>query len=531
MTGARGDDLLRRVDSLAAAGDFESVVELADAAVRAGSKRLLLHFRLIAACLRSNRYARARELTRAAAMLAPAQPAELVELARRLLYFNLAGDLRALVQRLLARPSWSAAAEADVAALLSMAGEQDLARQLLDRAMAIAGASASTLYNRSQMHLYSGRLDAAEADLRQCLRADPGQARAHWALSKLPATLLNDEDLAATRAALARAAPGSAEAVFLHFALFNRFDRRGEISQAWQALELGCRAKRALLRYEPARSRDLYQALGQWPGAGEADALAAPAVPGRPTPIFIVGMHRSGTTLLERVLGNHGQVAEGGELYDFPAQLRLAWGRHFEGPCDPNLVAAVKGFDFAAIGAGYLEQVAWRAGGRAFLVDKLPSQFLNIGFLRRALPAAKIIHMQRDPMDTCFSNLKELFSNACPYSYEQNELADYYAGYRGLMQHWRQTQPGFVLDVRYEDLARDPRREAERILAFCGLPWDEACLDIGGNTRAVNTASSAQVREPIHQRSIQAWRRYEAQLQPLAARLSALGVETGAAPV
>jgi hypothetical protein len=128
--------------------------------------------------------------------------------------------------------------------------------------------------------------------------------------------------------------------------------------------------------------------------------------------------------------------------------------------------------------------------------------------------------MRRGAMDTCFSNLKELFSNAAAYSYEQRELADYFLRERALMAHWQQAAPGFVLDVDYERLAREPETEARRILDFCGLAWESGCVDLAGNARAVNTASSAQVREPIHQRSIAAWRRYEDRLGPLAARLA-----------
>jgi hypothetical protein len=215
-------------------------------------------------------------------------------------------------------------------------------------------------------------------------------------------------------------------------------------------------------------------------------------------------------------------VAEGGELYDLPATLRLALDRHFPGPTDAEVGRRADALDYGEIGRQYLQRVGWRAGGRDFLVDKLPSNFLNVGVLRRALPGARVVHMRRGAMDTCFSNLKELFSNACPYSYDQGELAAWYRGYRGLMDHWQAVAPGYVLDVDYEALARDPAGEGARVLAFCGLVWDPACLDVGGNARSVNTASSAQVREPIHTRGIAAWRRYERQLAPLQASLDAV---------
>jgi len=477
----------------------------------------------ISAGLKAGKYREAQAMTVAAAKLRPTTPMELVELARRLLYFNLSGLLRGVARRLLDRPLSNAAAEADVAAMLSMMGDQDQASRLLDRAMVVLGPHPAHLYNRSQMHLYAGRLAQAEADLRLCLAMEPGMAKAHWALSKLPAGAHAESDTQAARITLSRVLPASQEEAFLRFALFNQLDRIGAHAQAWEELVRGCQVKRALLRYQPEESARLFDALRRTfplpaapPDAG-ADAAG-------PRSIFIVGMHRSGTTLLERMVGNHSQVSEGGELYDLPAQLRLAVGRHFGGPLDPGVVEQAVALDFPAIGCGYLEQVHWRAQGQPFLIDKLPSNFLNAGFIRHALPQARIIHMQRDPMDTCFSNLKELFSNACAYSYDPIELADYYAGYRSTMQHWRETMPGFVLDVRYEDLARDPEGQCRRILEFCGLSWEDGCLDAGGNQRAVNTASSAQVREPLHQRGIGAWRRYEPQLQALQSRLAGHGI-------
>ena len=479
-------------------------------------------FRRVVESLKSGHYRQAREAMQAAATMGPGAPGELVELAQRLLYFNLAGSLRDVATRLLGRPLWHAAAESDFAALLSMAGEQDMASQLLDRAIGAGVADPGQLYNRSQMHLYAGRFAEAEADLRRCLALSPGMAKAHWALSKLPSALADPAELATLRALAASVPEATQDQAFLRFALFNRLDRsRQDDEAAWQELAAGCRAKRALVRYDAAATQRLFDALESLPGPQASAAGGAQGL----TPIFVVGMHRSGTTLLERILGNHSEVAEGGELYDFPAQLRLAVGRHFSGPVDAAVAEAATQIDFGQVGRGYLEQVNWRAAGRPFLVDKLPSNFLNAGFIQRALPGARIIHMRRGAMDTCYSNLKELFSNACAYSYDQGELADYYAGYLRLMAHWHRQAPGTILDVSYEALAGDPQAEATRILEFCGLPWQDACLDVASPRGAVNTASSAQVREPIHQRNIAAWQRHAAHLAPLAARLREHGVE------
>ena len=492
------------------------------------SVRLAAQLASVATLLKAGQYRQAREAVVAAAGLTPASPMELVDLCRRLVQFNLSGELRDLVGRLLAAPVGNAAAEADVAALLSMQGDQERAGRLLDRAMAVLGPHPSHLYNRSQMRLYAGRLADAERDLRDALAREPGMARAHWALSKLPAGPSSARDAEAAAALLARVAPDSQDAAYLGYALFNQYDRAGDRERAWPALVQGARARRSHLDYRPEASERLFASLraafpaGAAPPARDAAGLR---------PVFIVGMHRSGTTLLERMLGRHSQVTEGGELYDFPAQLRLALGRHFAGPVDAAVADAADGLDYAAIGAGYLHQVQWRAEGRPVLVDKLPSNFLNIGFILRALPQARIVHMQRGPMDTCFSNYKELFgANACAYSYAFDELAGWYAGYRGLMAHWREAFPGAVLDLSYEALARDPEGEGRRVLEYCGLAWEPACLDAADNARPVNTASSAQVREPIHQRGIGAWRRYQAGLEPLRAQLLARGVADAGDP-
>jgi tetratricopeptide (TPR) repeat protein len=517
-------DALARVDARRAAGDDAGALALAEAAVAAGSTQLALHFRLASLLLRAGRYRDADAATVRAAKLAPATPAELVELGKRLAYFNRGEVLRGVAAGRLKAPSWHAGAEADLAALLSMLGEQDIAFALIERA-ARRGVDPAILYNRSQLHLYAGRMDAAEADLRQALRLAPDMAKARWALSKLPGPRADPAAVAPLAQLAGAVAPTAPDAPYLLYALFNHLDALDRVDEAWSALARACAAKRRQLDYDPARSADLFAALGAVapPPATTAPDRAPGTAPGEgdaPTPVFIVGMHRSGTTLLERMLGNHPDVREGGELYDFPAALRLALGRHFPGPTDAEVARRADQLDFAAVGREYLQRVGWRADGRGFLVDKLPSNFLNAAFIARALPGARLLHMRRGAMDTCFSNLKELFSNACPYSYDQVELADWYRGYRGLMAGWQAAAPGAVLEVEYEALARDPRGEGERVLAFCGLAWDAACLDVAGSARSVNTASSAQVREPIHTRGIGAWKRYEAWLGPLAARLA-----------
>ena len=475
------------------------------------------------AALRGGQYRSARATLLGLPPGLPADPGLMIELARRLVFFNEGKRLLDLAELALSGPPGHPAAEADLAALLSMTGVQEPALRLISRAMSRLGPHAPHFYNRSQLRAYLGRFADAESDLRRALALEPGLAKAHWALSKLPATGEGSKDLAAARKALASAPAGSVDEAFLRFALFNRLDRLEDTEAAWTELQAGCVAKRANVRYDAAEAAALFARLQAqaWTVDGCGDE-GAPALP-----IFIVGMHRTGTTLLERMLGNHSEVREGGELYDFPAELRLASNHHFAGALDLGTAEAASQLDASAIGRGYLARTRWRAGDRRALVDKLPSNHLNVGFIRRALPAARILHVQRAPMDTCFSNLKELFSNACAYSYDFDELAGHYAGYRRLMAHWHAQMPKGLLDVAYEDLVADPESQCRRVLAHCGLGFEAACLDVAGNAGAVNTASSAQVRQPVHRRSVGAWRRYARQLEPLRERLEALGIPVG----
>ena len=513
---------LRRIDALNAGGRYEEAAELAERAARAGPS-LRVSLKLVSIYLRLGRYRDARRTTRQAMVCKPSAPEELLELCKRLLSFQFSHEVVQLASRQLAKPQWSAALEAELAVLLSMAGAQEIAVRLLDRATRSLGLTPASLYNRSQLHMYFGEADKAEADLRRCLQQDPRSAKAYWALGKLGSVLLSESELAALEALSRQGTQDPQNEVFALFALFSFHDRADRTEQAWAALERGCVLKRKSVDFDSQRSRQLFDGLVSEPFSGLPPATPVGADSGI-TPIFVVGMHRSGTTLLERILGGHSEVQEAGELYDFPAQLRWAIARHFNGPTDIAVLEQLRSINFPEVGKNYLASVAWRAKGHRFLVDKLPSNFLNVGYIRQSLPGSKVIHMRREAMDTCFSNLKELFSNACAYSYDQVELADYYAQYRRLMEHWKQVAPEFILDVSYEELARDPHGQAERILAFCGLDWEPGCIEAGGNARAVNTASSAQVREPIHQRGIGAWRRYQTHLGPLAARLEAHGL-------
>jgi hypothetical protein len=236
-------------------------------------------------------------------------------------------------------------------------------------------------------------------------------------------------------------------------------------------------------------------------------------------PIFVIGMPRSGTTLIEQILASHPQVFGAGELALFD-QAAGALRDSLPGqPPYPDMAEAMSGEDFGKVGAIYLERLTQLAPDAHRIVDKMPGNFLLAGLIHLALPNATIIHAVRDPVDTCVSCYSLLFNDQ-KYSYDLSELGRYYWHYQSLMAHWHGVlPPGRILDVRYEELIGDLEGVARRIVAQCGLPWDERCLDFHRTSRMVNTPSATQVRKPIYRSSIGRWRRYKALLSPLLAEL------------
>jgi len=239
-------------------------------------------------------------------------------------------------------------------------------------------------------------------------------------------------------------------------------------------------------------------------------------------PVFVLGMPRSGTTLVEQILASHSKVFGAGELETFGATVAsFARSRHAtHGIVD--LLPTLSGEDVRAIGADYLARIRPAAGAAERIVNKLPSNYLFVGIIHLALPNARIIHTLRDPVDTCFSNFSLLFAETQAFAYDLGELGRYYKAYDAIMRHWRDVlPPGVMLDVRYEDLVDDVEANARRIIAHCGLDWEDGCLTFHQTRRPVRTASSAQVRQPIYRSSVGRWRPYRDLLQPLLDALDA----------
>ena len=421
-------------------------------------------------------------------------------------------------------PALSSASDPDVLrglgqALLSQSFP-DLAETFLQRAQRIRDGGAPARYLLGLAAFYQGDEAEAERAWEAALQRNPMMPPVHRLLAKLRRQTPARNHIDRLRATVARMPQGHPEAPWLHYALFKELDDMDDIEGAWQALVQGMQARRRQVAYDAVAEARLFDRLQarSVPATGVAVSTTAP------TPIFIVGMPRSGTTLLEQILARHPHVQDAGELRDMLCQLRWVCDRVGGPHLDEALCVAAEQADMGLLGRRYLEKTAWRANGRAFFTDKMPANFLLVDHIARALPQARILHMVRDPMEVCFSNLKELFVDAYPHTYDQREMAAHFIRYRGLMRNWHSRHPGRILDISYEDLVRAPEAAARRVLDFCGLAWDPDVLAMGPRTSSVATASAAQVREPIHARYVGQWRRYAHHLQPMQTALDEAGV-------
>jgi hypothetical protein len=243
-----------------------------------------------------------------------------------------------------------------------------------------------------------------------------------------------------------------------------------------------------------------------------------------PSPIFVIGQPRTGTTLVERIISSHSQVHSAGELQNFGQCIRRLGNYQEPRNYSPKLAEIAATLAPEQLGKAYLQTSSKLRGTLPRFVDKLPPNYLYLPLILKALPNARVVHLTRNPIDACFASFKQLFADAYPHSYDQGEMARHHARYYQLMAVWRERFGDRFYDISYEETASKLESSARKLINFLGLPWEDACLDFHQQDSAVKTASAAQVREPAHTRSIGRWRRYEEQLAPTREALIAAGV-------
>jgi tetratricopeptide (TPR) repeat protein len=365
-----------------------------------------------------------------------------------------------------------------------------------------------------------GRIAEARAAFEQAIRLAPGNVSYYDNLAAVRPFVVGDPYLTALEAlATDAAALSTADRIHLHFALAKAYDNIERPESAFRELRNGNALKRQQIVYDEAgtlgcmdRIRELIGAdfIQTRQGSGEPSAL----------PVFIVGMPRSGTTLIEQILASHPQVFGAGELRLFDQAAGSIRNVLPGSPPFPEMMLDMSAERFRALGALYLDRLAERAPGAMRITDKMTANFLFAGLIHLALPGATIIHAVRDPIDTCVSCFSVNFTKGMAHTYDLAELGRYYRHYRAVMDHWRRVlPPRRIMDVHYEELVGDVEGVARRIVAHCGLSWDARCLDFHRTERPVRTASATQVRQPIYQTSVGRWRRYEGFLGPLLAEI------------
>lgn len=361
-----------------------------------------------------------------------------------------------------------------------------------------------------------GELAQAEAEYREALRLKPGQVSAYYNLISLIRLKPGDPLWSALMAMADTLGQRPAdEQMLAHFALGKVWEDNANYARAFEHFQAGNRLRRAQSNYDESRQAEFYRSCIR---SFDAGLLSSHGATGSndATPIFIVGMSRSGTTLVEQILSSHPRVHGAGEMHLLRRCARLEMEPLTSDEELPQRLVQLEPAAWTRIGERYIAALRELAPEALRVTDKLPGNMALVGLIHLAMPRARIIHCVRDPLDTCVSCFTKHFATGHDFSYDLRELGRFYRMYEELLCHWRTVlPPGHMLEVRYEDVVQDLDGQARRLVAFCGLDWDPACLRFHEQRRAVRTASLAQVRRPLYASSVGRWRHYQQYLGPL----------------
>ena len=343
---------------------------------------------------------------------------------------------------------------------------------------------------------------------RDAIRLKPDLGESYWSMANLKTCRFEQYEIDAMEEQLQSSELSDRARVTFEFALGKAYEDKKDYSEAWSHYHSGNQAQRGQVDYDPVRHEVELQRIKK---VFHSDFAAAHATSGcqEPGPIFIVGLPRSGSTLVEQILASHSQIEGTAELPNI-AVIANGTGRYrHDGLSYPETAAILSPRDFAAYGKDYLKQVAHhRVEGTPFFIDKMPNNFMHVGWIKLTLPNARIINTRRHPVDSCLGAYKQLFAKGQEFTYDLFELAEYYRVYIDLMDHWHEVFPGEIFDIHYEDNVTNLESQVRALLDFCGLPFEEQCLRFHETKRAVKTASSEQVRQPIYKSALGLWKKY-----------------------
>jgi Flp pilus assembly protein TadD len=464
-----------------------------------------------------------------AVALAPGNAEYLAQQARLLVLLRREDEARAAAEAASCAGSSDPLVLDTIGCVHARLGDHGAAVALFERAVAARPDNVAFRFNLAASLGFFGRVVEAEAQYEAMLARDSANGQAHYGIAGLRRQTSEANHLARIEAAIPKAR-GHDDLVRLHYAAAKEYEDIGEAEAAFAHLDTANRAHKARIGYSHERDAALATALEQafarpdyFTGQGFSDAA----------PVFVTGLPRTGTTLVDRILDAHPQVTSLGELQAMPLAVKRLSQTASRLVLDAETIAAAGSLSPRAVGEAYVAQAGMQAGASAalregsVLLDKFPLNFLYIGHITRALPNAKIVCLRRQPLDSVWSNYKHLFALNSPYygwSYDLMDTARYYALFDRLMRFWRRQFPGRVLELSYEQLTADQEGQTRALLAHCALPWDDACLDFHERTGAVATPSAQQVRRPLNRDSVERWRAYAAHLDEVQIFLGEAGI-------
>lgn len=418
---------------------------------------------------------------------------------------------------------------AQLALQLSRLDMHERALYHYQRAIRLEPGESEHYYNLATVHRFLGNFSAAEQALESAIELNPGDFEAYKLRSDLGTQTARKNHLDSLLAALERHRDDPNARVQLNFTLAKEYEDLEAWPEAFEHLRHGAAARRERMRYDVNGDVETMQAIA---ACYDSDFLREhQGSCSNGEAIFVLGMPRTGTTLVERILASHSRVTSAGELNNFALQMSSAAKQQMPaekvqtGISKLDRVVASTKIDFTRLGQQYIDSTRPLSGDSKRFIDKMPLNFLYAGLIRLALPEAKIVHLQRHPLDTCFAIYKTLFADAYPFSYDLVELGRYYAAYRRLMAHWKEAMPGVIYHQSYEALVADTEGQARKLLQHCELDWEDACLDFHKHRQASTTASATQVRQPVYTSSVGKWRQFRSQLSPLISTLEAEGID------
>jgi Flp pilus assembly protein TadD len=522
-------DLSQLYDQLTKAFDRRAWPEVRERATRLLSltpRHPGVYYMLGVASMESGDTSAAAEALRRATLLEPQRVGFIVQYAKALAAARRDQDAKDAADRAMALSPTDPATLDVLGVIFTQVGDYDSAAAVFRQATTLAPEHAPFRYNRATSLIACGDHAAAEVELEACLSLNPHHWWAHATLAQLRRQTPQDNHVTRLQQLLQQVdeALDTQAATCLNIALAKEYEDLADYPKSFRHLVRAKSVNAAKRAYSSQHDEALFAAItGSFPDVqtriGECPSNE---------PIFILGMPRSGTTLVERIISSHPDVQSAGELLSIATSVKYLSRSRTTTLMDIDTVMRARDADLGRLGEMYLASTRPLTGKKPRFVDKLPHNFLYAGYIANAMPNARIICLRRDPMDTCLSNFRQLFGERSPffgYSFDLLDTGRYYILFDRLMAHWQRVLPGRILEVNYEDLVESQEASSRRLLEFCGLSWHDECLRFETNPAPVSTASAVQVRAPIYRSSLKRWKKYGAQLDGLRDLLLEAGIE------